>query len=156
MCPASLRRHKPPRSKLDPVYFLPAIVCFLCFTYHPFPFLLHCCLQEMLAIMKSIYDMMGRYTYPCVRDEAPYEHVDKFFQVTNAQKGNKKKQASVLFWVLFLFLCLLSSRKWIKTGMVSWPSKSSLRPARRFVFLQPGEQRDLQILCSCHMFYHML
>lgn len=38
-------------------------------------------LQEMLAIMKSIYDMMGRYTYPCVRDEAPYEHVDKFFQV---------------------------------------------------------------------------
>lgn len=38
-------------------------------------------LQEMLAIMKSIYDMMGRYTYPCVRDEAPSEHVDKFFQV---------------------------------------------------------------------------
>ncbi|XP_068167962.1 calsenilin isoform X2 [Antennarius striatus] len=36
--------------------------------------------EEMLAIMKSIYDMMGRYTYPCVRDEAPYEHVDKFFQ----------------------------------------------------------------------------
>lgn len=37
--------------------------------------------QEMLAIMKSIYDMMGRYTYPCVRDDAPSEHVDKFFQV---------------------------------------------------------------------------
>ncbi|CAG09619.1 unnamed protein product, partial [Tetraodon nigroviridis] len=36
--------------------------------------------EEMLAILKSIYDMMGRYTYPCVRDEAPYEHVDKFFQ----------------------------------------------------------------------------
>nr|XP_046243875.1 Kv channel interacting protein 3b, calsenilin isoform X3 [Scatophagus argus] len=36
--------------------------------------------EEMLAIMKSIYDMMGRYTYPSVRDEAPYEHVDKFFQ----------------------------------------------------------------------------
>uniref|UniRef100_A0A3P9I0X4 Calsenilin n=1 Tax=Oryzias latipes TaxID=8090 RepID=A0A3P9I0X4_ORYLA len=36
--------------------------------------------EEMLAIMKSIYDMMGRYTYPCVRDEAPSEHVDKFFQ----------------------------------------------------------------------------
>ncbi|MEQ2280842.1 Calsenilin [Ameca splendens] len=30
--------------------------------------------------MKSIYDMMGRYTYPCVRDDAPSEHVDKFFQ----------------------------------------------------------------------------
>ncbi|XP_035999833.1 Kv channel interacting protein 3b, calsenilin isoform X2 [Fundulus heteroclitus] len=36
--------------------------------------------EEMLAIMKSIYDMMGRYTYPCVRDDAPSEHVDKFFQ----------------------------------------------------------------------------
>ncbi|XP_031161150.2 Kv channel interacting protein 3b, calsenilin isoform X4 [Sander lucioperca] len=36
--------------------------------------------EEMLAIMKSIYDMMGRYTYPCVRDEAPSEHVEKFFQ----------------------------------------------------------------------------
>ncbi|XP_063050718.1 Kv channel interacting protein 3a, calsenilin isoform X1 [Engraulis encrasicolus] len=36
--------------------------------------------EEMLMIMKSIYDMMGRYTYPMVRDEAPNEHVDKFFQ----------------------------------------------------------------------------
>ncbi|MBN3317505.1 CSEN protein, partial [Atractosteus spatula] len=36
--------------------------------------------EEMLAIMKSIYDMMGRYTYPCVRDDAPFEHVEKFFQ----------------------------------------------------------------------------
>ncbi|XP_016336262.1 calsenilin-like isoform X1 [Sinocyclocheilus anshuiensis] len=36
--------------------------------------------EEMLLIMKSIYDMMGRYTYPSVRDEAPSEHVEKFFQ----------------------------------------------------------------------------
>ncbi|KAI2661500.1 Calsenilin [Labeo rohita] len=36
--------------------------------------------SEMLLIMKSIYDMMGRYTYPSVRDEAPSEHVEKFFQ----------------------------------------------------------------------------
>uniref|UniRef100_A0A8C9TPM7 Potassium voltage-gated channel interacting protein 3 n=1 Tax=Scleropages formosus TaxID=113540 RepID=A0A8C9TPM7_SCLFO len=36
--------------------------------------------EEMLAIMKSIYDMMGRYTYPSVRDDAPSEHVEKFFQ----------------------------------------------------------------------------
>ncbi|KAK1787023.1 hypothetical protein P4O66_017399, partial [Electrophorus voltai] len=36
--------------------------------------------EEMLLIMKSIYDMMGRYTYPTVRDEAPSEHVEKFFQ----------------------------------------------------------------------------
>uniref|UniRef100_A0A673FQM7 EF-hand domain-containing protein n=1 Tax=Sinocyclocheilus rhinocerous TaxID=307959 RepID=A0A673FQM7_9TELE len=34
----------------------------------------------MLAIMKSIYDMMGRYTFPCVKDDAAFEHVEKFFQ----------------------------------------------------------------------------
>ncbi|XP_051965202.1 calsenilin-like isoform X4 [Xyrauchen texanus] len=36
--------------------------------------------EEMLLIMKSIYDMMGRYTYPSVRDDTPSEHVEKFFQ----------------------------------------------------------------------------
>ncbi|XP_019515561.1 PREDICTED: calsenilin isoform X1 [Hipposideros armiger] len=36
--------------------------------------------EEMLAIMKSIYDMMGRYTYPLLREEAPLEHVERFFQ----------------------------------------------------------------------------
>ncbi|KAL4609549.1 calsenilin-like isoform X1 [Arapaima gigas] len=36
--------------------------------------------EEMLAIMKSIYDMMGQHTSPSVRDEAPVEHVEKFFQ----------------------------------------------------------------------------
>jgi len=38
-------------------------------------------LQEMMAIMTSIYDMMGRCTHPMVRDDSPYEHVEKFFQV---------------------------------------------------------------------------
>lgn len=38
-------------------------------------------LQEMLAIMKSIYDMMGRHTYPILREDAPLEHVERFFQV---------------------------------------------------------------------------
>ncbi|KAI2659892.1 Calsenilin [Labeo rohita] len=36
--------------------------------------------EEMLAIMKSIYDMMGRYTFPSVKDDAAFEHVEKFFQ----------------------------------------------------------------------------
>ncbi|XP_037608740.1 calsenilin-like isoform X1 [Sebastes umbrosus] len=36
--------------------------------------------EEMMAIMTSIYDMMGRYTLPSVRDDSPYEHVEKFFQ----------------------------------------------------------------------------
>lgn len=54
--------------------------------------------------MKSIYDMMGRYTYPCVRDEAPYEHVDKFFQVETAQKGNKRQMFGFFFKSLCYFL----------------------------------------------------
>lgn len=30
---------------------------------------------------KSIYDMMGKYTYPSMQDDAPREHVESFFQV---------------------------------------------------------------------------
>ncbi|XP_067168513.1 calsenilin isoform X6 [Apteryx mantelli] len=37
--------------------------------------------EEMLEIMKSIYDMMGRCTYPILKDNAPAEHVEMFFQV---------------------------------------------------------------------------
>ena len=29
--------------------------------------------------MKSIYDMMGRHTYPILREDAPLEHVERFF-----------------------------------------------------------------------------
>ncbi|KAM3830632.1 calsenilin isoform 2-T2 [Vipera latastei] len=36
--------------------------------------------EEMLAIVKSIYNMMGRYTYPILQEDAPFEHVEKFFQ----------------------------------------------------------------------------
>lgn len=32
--------------------------------------------------MKSIYHMMGRHTYPLLREEAPLEHVERFFQVS--------------------------------------------------------------------------
>lgn len=32
--------------------------------------------------MKSIYDMMGRHTYPLLREDAPLEHVERFFQVS--------------------------------------------------------------------------
>ncbi|KAI4546775.1 hypothetical protein MJG53_004776 [Ovis ammon polii x Ovis aries] len=39
--------------------------------------------EEMLAIMKSIYDMMGRHTYPILREDAPLEHVERFFQDEN-------------------------------------------------------------------------
>uniref|UniRef100_A0A672MZK8 Potassium voltage-gated channel interacting protein 2 n=1 Tax=Sinocyclocheilus grahami TaxID=75366 RepID=A0A672MZK8_SINGR len=36
--------------------------------------------EEMNDIMKSIYDLMGKYTYPCMKDSAPREHVESFFQ----------------------------------------------------------------------------
>ncbi|XP_073700128.1 A-type potassium channel modulatory protein KCNIP2-like isoform X4 [Garra rufa] len=36
--------------------------------------------EEMNDIMKSIYDMMGNYTYPSMKDSAPREHVETFFQ----------------------------------------------------------------------------
>ncbi|CAH2299900.1 Kv channel-interacting 4 isoform X4 [Pelobates cultripes] len=36
--------------------------------------------EEMLDIMKAIYDMMGKYTYPVVREETPKQHVENFFQ----------------------------------------------------------------------------
>ncbi|MBN3273831.1 KCIP2 protein, partial [Polyodon spathula] len=36
--------------------------------------------EEMMAIMKSIYDMMGKCTSPCMQDDAHREHVESFFQ----------------------------------------------------------------------------
>lgn len=37
--------------------------------------------QEMLDIMKAIYDMMGKWTYPILKEETPKQHVEIFFQV---------------------------------------------------------------------------
>uniref|UniRef100_H3ASR2 Potassium voltage-gated channel interacting protein 2 n=1 Tax=Latimeria chalumnae TaxID=7897 RepID=H3ASR2_LATCH len=37
--------------------------------------------EEMMDIMKSIYDMMGKYTYPAMKEESAQEHVETFFQV---------------------------------------------------------------------------
>ncbi|XP_067271041.1 A-type potassium channel modulatory protein KCNIP2 [Pseudorasbora parva] len=36
--------------------------------------------EEMNDIMKSIYDMMGKYTHPYMKDSASREHVESFFQ----------------------------------------------------------------------------
>lgn len=38
-------------------------------------------LQEMMGIVKAIYDMMGKYTYPVLKEDTPRQHVDIFFQV---------------------------------------------------------------------------
>ncbi|XP_018417257.1 PREDICTED: Kv channel-interacting protein 4 isoform X6 [Nanorana parkeri] len=42
--------------------------------------------EEMLDIMKAIYDMMGKCTYPLVRDDAPKQHVENFFQKMDINK----------------------------------------------------------------------
>ncbi|CAL8330358.1 unnamed protein product [Lota lota] len=36
--------------------------------------------EEMTDIMHSIYNMMGKHTYPGMKDNAPKEHVDHFFR----------------------------------------------------------------------------
>lgn len=38
--------------------------------------------QEMMDIVKAIYDMMGKYTYPVLKEDTPRQHVDVFFQVS--------------------------------------------------------------------------
>ncbi|XP_033878501.1 Kv channel-interacting protein 1 isoform X1 [Acipenser ruthenus] len=35
--------------------------------------------EEMTDIVRAIYDMMGKYTYPVLRRDAPRQHVDTFF-----------------------------------------------------------------------------
>ncbi|XP_034095148.1 Kv channel-interacting protein 2 isoform X2 [Gymnodraco acuticeps] len=42
--------------------------------------------EEMTDIMGSIYDMMGKYTYPCMKENASKEHVDNFFQKMDKNK----------------------------------------------------------------------
>lgn len=34
-----------------------------------------------MDIVKAIYDMMGKYTYPVLKEDAPRQHVEVFFQV---------------------------------------------------------------------------
>lgn len=47
-------------------------------------------LQEMLDIMKAIYDMMGKCTYPVLKEDAPRQHVETFFQVGWVTKEPKR------------------------------------------------------------------
>lgn len=54
----------------------------------------------MLDIMKSIYDMMGKYTYPTMQDDAPREHVENFFQVNKQTNRNDCKCALLLFVII--------------------------------------------------------
>nr|XP_015825782.2 Kv channel-interacting protein 2 [Nothobranchius furzeri] len=42
--------------------------------------------EEMTEMMHSIYNMMGKHTYPSLRDSAPKEHVNIFFQKMDKNK----------------------------------------------------------------------
>ncbi|XP_066488129.1 Kv channel-interacting protein 4 isoform X2 [Tiliqua scincoides] len=42
--------------------------------------------EEMLDIMKAIYDMMGKCTYPVLKDDVPRQHVETFFQKMDKNK----------------------------------------------------------------------
>ncbi|MEQ2182869.1 Kv channel-interacting protein 1 [Goodea atripinnis] len=41
--------------------------------------------EEMTEIVRAIYDMMGKYTYPALKGDVPQQHVDAFFQVCFTQ-----------------------------------------------------------------------
>ncbi|KAI1238215.1 hypothetical protein IHE44_0012932 [Lamprotornis superbus] len=43
--------------------------------------------EEMLDIMKAIYDMMGKCTYPVLKEDAPRQHVETFFQDENIMRS---------------------------------------------------------------------
>lgn len=36
----------------------------------------------MTEIVRAIYDMMGKYTYPALKGDVPQQHVDAFFKVS--------------------------------------------------------------------------
>ncbi|XP_019470477.1 Kv channel-interacting protein 4 isoform X4 [Meleagris gallopavo] len=42
--------------------------------------------EEMLDIMKAIYDMMGKCTYPVLKEDTPRQHVETFFQKMDKNK----------------------------------------------------------------------
>lgn len=48
--------------------------------------------QEMLDIMKAIYDMMGKCTYPVLKEDAPRQHVETFFQVGTKAEVRERVQ----------------------------------------------------------------
>ncbi|XP_051257900.1 Kv channel-interacting protein 1b isoform X1 [Dicentrarchus labrax] len=42
--------------------------------------------EEMTEIVRAIYDMMGKYTYPALKGDVPQQHVDAFFQKMDKNK----------------------------------------------------------------------
>lgn len=64
-----------------------------CFAEPTPSFFLSFFLQEMLDIMKAIYDMMGKCTYPILKEETPRQHVEVFFQASERSAASTAKRA---------------------------------------------------------------
>lgn len=62
----------------------------------------------MLDIMKAIYDMMGKCTYPVLKEETPRQHVEVFFQAGVAR--TRPPGPSDLFYP-----SSVSNRRWTRT-----------------------------------------
>lgn len=73
--------------------------------------------KEMLDIMKAIYDMMGKCTYPILKEETPRQHVEVFFQASEPLAAKTVEQAFKVSWIASLFF----DRRWIRTKTVWWP-----------------------------------
>lgn len=67
----------------------------------------------MLDVMKAIYDMMGKCTYPVLKEETPRQHVEVFFQAGGAQTSSTPEEAPPQR--LYLFPCSVSNRRWTRT-----------------------------------------
>lgn len=67
--------------------------------------------------MKAIYDMMGKCTYPILKEETPRQHVEVFFQASEpiAHAVEQTLKDPFLESSAFLFL---SDRRWIRTKTV--------------------------------------
>lgn len=54
----------------------------------------------MTDIVRAIYDMMGKYTYPVLKTDAPRQHVDAFFQVKESDffnTSNKGPTTNIMY-----------------------------------------------------------
>lgn len=74
----------------------------------------------MLDIMKAIYDMMGKCTYPVLKEETPRQHVEVFFQasVLSPRRSCQASETPVFMSVL-PSLCLQQKMDKNKDGVVT-------------------------------------
>uniref|UniRef100_A0A3Q2WDX9 Kv channel-interacting protein 4 n=1 Tax=Haplochromis burtoni TaxID=8153 RepID=A0A3Q2WDX9_HAPBU len=70
--------------------------------------------EEMLDIMKAIYDMMGKCTYPVLKEETPRQHVEVFFQASR-QLADFTVLCTRLQKTFISLLLSASNRRWIRT-----------------------------------------